>query len=315
MGSQDPPKLPVVDFTKEALKPGTSSWTLACENVRNALEEYGCFVAVYDKVSLDLDKAFFSSLVELFDLPTETKAQNIAPEDKPYFGYFGQVPLLPLYESMGIDEAPTLQGTQAFTNLMWPKGNAHFCETVQSYAKLVSELEQTVMRMVFESYGVEKNRCESHIQSTTYLLRVMKYRSPQMGEPSVGVNPHTDKSFITILHQNQVNGLEVETKDGEWIGFEPLPSHFVVMAADAFVAWSNNRVHSVSHRVIMNGNGVRYSSGLFSFQKEIIQVPEELVDDEHPLQFKPFDHMSMFRFYFTNMQGQDGCCAKAYCGV
>ena len=84
-------------------------------------------------------------------------------------------------------------------------------ETALSYSKLVSELEQLVKRMIFESYNVEKYY-ESHIESTTYLLGLNKYRGPKTNESSIGCNMHTDKSFITILHQNQVNGLEIDRK-------------------------------------------------------------------------------------------------------
>ena len=34
------PKIPIVDFSKENLKPGTDSWFPACNNVWHALEEY-----------------------------------------------------------------------------------------------------------------------------------------------------------------------------------------------------------------------------------------------------------------------------------
>ncbi|XP_057502886.1 probable 2-oxoglutarate-dependent dioxygenase AOP1 [Actinidia eriantha] len=313
MNSQTLPKLPTIDFTDKNLKPGSSSWIAASNTVKCALEEYGCFVAVYDhKVSLELDNEVFHVLEELFDLPTETKVKNTS--DTPYFGYMGQHPLVPLYESLGIDDAPTLEGARAFTNLMWPAGNEHFCKIMHSYSMLVSQLEHMVSRMVFESYGVDKYY-ESHIGSINYLLRVMKYRAPYVGETNVGAISHTDKSFITILHQNQVNGLEVQTKDGKWIGFESSPSSFVVMAGDAFLAWSNNRVHCPHHRVTMSGEEARYSLGLFSFQKEIIHVPEELVDDEHPLQFKPFDHFGLLRFFHANVETQTECSAKVYCGV
>lgn len=123
MGS-DAPRLPVIDFCVGNLKPGTNSWLLSSKEVLNALEEYGCFVAVYDKVSSELDNTLFRQLEELFDLPTETKVQNTS--DKPYFGYIGQHPLIPLHESMGIDDATTHKGVESFTNLMWPTGNDHF---------------------------------------------------------------------------------------------------------------------------------------------------------------------------------------------
>lgn len=107
-------------------------------------------------------------------------------------------------------------------------------ETVLSYSKLVSELEQMVKKMVFESYDAEKYY-DSHIQSTTYLLRLIKYRGPQKNETCIGTSCHTDKSFITVLHQNEVCGLEIRTKDGEWISFKPSPSSYVVMAGDALL--------------------------------------------------------------------------------
>lgn len=105
---------------------------------------------------------------------------------------------------------------------------------MHSYAKLTAELDQMVTRMIYESYGVGKYHA-SYEASTTYLLRVLKNRVAEENEPNLGFVAHTDKSFTTILHQNQVNGLEVETKDGEWISVEYPPSSFVVMAGDALM--------------------------------------------------------------------------------
>ncbi|XP_057495334.1 probable 2-oxoglutarate-dependent dioxygenase AOP1 [Actinidia eriantha] len=309
-------KLPTIKFDPENSIPGSGSWAPTCESVRRALEEYGCFVAEYNGVCSELGGAVFRALEELFDLPIERKALNTS--GKPYFGYVGQIPEVPLYESMGMDEANTLEGSQSFTRLMWPNGNQHFCETVYAYAKQVAELEQTVQRMVFESYGIDKKSFDSHnIESTNYLIRFTKYRGPQTNdETNVGLTSHTDKSFITILHQNQVNGLEVMPRNGdEWIGFEQLPSSFVVMAGDAFLAWSNNRIHCPPHRVVMRGDKARYSLGLFSFKRGTIHIPEELIDDEHPQQFKPFDNLGMLSFAYENGEVRPHCCAKEYCGV
>lgn len=124
MGSLTPFKLPVIDFTKEDMKPGTDSWVSARGESVSALEEYGCFVALYDKVSAEVHDKIFKGLVELFDLPTNVKVQN--KSTKPLYGYVGQIPIVPLYESMGIDNANTLQGIQSFTKVMWPHGNDDF---------------------------------------------------------------------------------------------------------------------------------------------------------------------------------------------
>lgn len=107
-----------------------------------------------------------------------------------------------------------------------------FSENAHRYAKIVAELEQMVVRMVFESYGLDKY-LDAQIKATTYLLRFLNYRKPQTGEPSIAFVSHTDKSFISILHQNDIKGLELRNEQGEWIGFEPSPSRFVVFAGDA----------------------------------------------------------------------------------
>lgn len=89
--------------------------------------------------------------------------------------------------------------------------------------------------MVFESYGVEKLKCDSHIDSITYVLRFNRYVAPGVDEKTVNAVPHTDKSLITILAPSQVNGLEVNLKDEQWIPVDFLPSSFIVMAADALM--------------------------------------------------------------------------------
>ncbi|KAH7547341.1 deoxypodophyllotoxin synthase [Ziziphus jujuba] len=317
MGAQPLAKLPAIDFSKENLKPGTSCWSSTAIDARQALEQYGCSVAKYDKMSPQLHDSIFRELKELFDLPTEIKMKNIS--DKPYFGYAAgnsaTTPHVPsLHESLGIENTTTLEAVQSFTNLMWPAGNHSFCETVLSYTKLVAELEQMVKRMDFESYGAEKYY-DSHVGSTTYLLRQIKYRAPEIDESDVGCEIHTDKSFITILHQNEVEGFELKTKDGYWIGFEPSPSSFLVLAGDAFLAWSNDRIHSAAHRVVMKGSRERFSVGVFSYHNGIIEIPVEVVDEQHPLKFKAFEHYGLLNYFYTAPGPKTDSTAKAYCGL
>lgn len=123
MGSLAPPELLVVDFTKD-MKPGSTSWSSACNDIRRGLEYHGCFVALYDKISPELDESIFKAAHDLFALPLELKVQNI--NEKPYHGYVGQIPFVPLHEGLGIDYSTTPEGVESFTNLMWPKGNKSF---------------------------------------------------------------------------------------------------------------------------------------------------------------------------------------------
>lgn len=124
MGFQTPLKLPVIDFSKPDLKPGSNEWDLVKGQVQQALQEYGCFEALFDKIPLHLREAIFGSLQELFDLPLQAKIRNVS--NKPYHGYVGQYPQVPLYESMGVDDANITEKVEALTTTLWPQGNSSF---------------------------------------------------------------------------------------------------------------------------------------------------------------------------------------------
>ncbi|KAJ9190101.1 hypothetical protein P3X46_001333 [Hevea brasiliensis] len=314
MGSETPLRLPVIDFSKEELKPGTEEWESVKSQVRKALEEYGCFEALFNKVPAELRKGIVGAMEELFELPLQTKLRNVSK--KPFHGYVGQYPQAPLYESMGIDDANISQNVDSLTSVLWPQGNPIFSKTVQSFSEQVSELDQIVRRMIVESLGLEKYMDE-HMNSTNYLLRVMKYKGPQTTDTQLGLHPHTDKNIVTILYQNQVDGLEVKTKDGEWINVKLSPDSFVVMIGDSLYAWANGLLYSAYHRVMMTGNEARYSAGLFSIPKAgyMIKAPEELIDEQHPLLFRPFDHVEFLKFYYTEAGQRAESALKTYCGV
>ncbi|KAL2320698.1 hypothetical protein Fmac_029667 [Flemingia macrophylla] len=228
------------------MRPGTDAWLSACSVVRTALEDNGYFVARYDQISQEFCDSIVFAMEELFSLPVETKAQKTS--DKPLHGYLGQFSRLPLFESLGIDDPLTLRGCRKFTHTMWPEGNDRFCDSINEYSKELEKIDHMVKKMVFESYGVDKQRCDSLIESSDYFLRCMKYRAPQMNENDLGMHCHTDLTIISIVHQlNNLNGLEIKMKDGEWKGVDASSSLFVVMAGDAL----NLRDKPIKERVLV----------------------------------------------------------------
>ena len=114
-----------------------------------------------------------------------------------------------------------------------------FSESALAFTKVLAELEVIVMRMVAKSLGIEQDY-EKLLESTTYILKFNKYLSPPGGERKVGIYPHTDKCFMTIIQQQEDGkGLEVKTKDGEWIEVDLKPAFFIVMAGDVCTVRNN----------------------------------------------------------------------------
>ncbi|KAI3789692.1 hypothetical protein L2E82_02495 [Cichorium intybus] len=309
-------KLPVITFNTETLNPSNGAWQSTSHAVRQALEDYGCFVLATNKIPSDLRDTVFTLSKDLFRLPTETKIKNTS--DILGFGY-GKYAFMPLWEYFGIEDGATLEATRCFTDLLFPLGNNAFCEAAFEYMKLLSEIHNCVLRMAFDSYGVEPKHYDRLTESTLYLARFMKYRAPNEGEGAIGLPAHSDKSFLAILDDNDVKGLEVEMRNGEWIHHEPSPSTFVVVAGEAFMAWSNGRVYAPMHQVAMRTTQkevIRYSLGLFSFMRTTVEVPDKLIeDDKSSLLFRPFSHLDFLKYVVTEDGRTSKCAIKSYTGI
>ncbi|XP_055831109.1 gibberellin 2-beta-dioxygenase 8-like [Solanum dulcamara] len=132
---------------------------------------------------------------------------------------------------------------------------------------------------LLEEYGKERARLateifkilgpfeSNYLSIDTSLLRV--YRYPRCLEPerTWGIDVHTDRSVLSIIHQNDVSGLQVY-KDHQWLDINPLPNTLIVNIGDMLQAMSDDRYMSVKHRVKVNKHKERISIGYFVFPAE-----------------------------------------------
>ncbi|KAK1260092.1 hypothetical protein QJS04_geneDACA005554 [Acorus gramineus] len=308
-----PPKLPCIDLSSDELIPGTQLWDRTAAEVLHASAKFGFFEAVYPAIDAFERRVLFAMLAELFALPLETKWRNT--HDRPYHGFIGRLPNNPLYESLGVDLADDAEEVDRFTGLMWPQGNPSFSETINTFIKKLMKMERMVIRMILEGLGVG-NHFESLNGTLNPLLRVMEYKPPASSPDAViGLKPHTDMNFITVLCENS-GGLEVLIDDGGGSGgaFAPLvatmPGSLFVFIGDAFMAWSNGRLRSVPHQVVLREDKPRLSAGLFMVPEGgwMIEAPEELIGNENPRRlYRPFEYFDILSRCYpnpTNMSGQ-----------
>ncbi|KZV38972.1 hypothetical protein F511_38756 [Dorcoceras hygrometricum] len=314
-------KLPEIDFSQLRQKNKTVTWESTKNHVKCALEEFGAFEATFDQIPQSLRDSVIEWLKQLFELPLSNKVRNTS--SKPYHGYIGQSPVVPLYESLGIEHALEPGCIETFTNLLWSKDypdsehKVSSCsKTIQNFSEQLAELDQMIRKMVLESLGLEKH-IDEHIESSDYVVRIQKYDCPRSGETEIGLVSHTDKNIVTIVYQNVVNGLEIMTKDGQWISPQSSPNSFVVFAGESFHTWTNGRLHAPHHRVMMKGDAIRYSIGLFSVPKDgyIIKAPEEMVDEKHPILFKPYVIAKFLDFFYSEAGKRSPNPLKEYCRV
>ncbi|KAK1389662.1 1-aminocyclopropane-1-carboxylate oxidase-like [Heracleum sosnowskyi] len=70
---------------------------------------------------------------------------------------------------------------------------------------------------------------------------------------TMGISSHTDPTVITVLLQNQVQGLQVKHRD-EWVDVKPLDGGLIINIGDILQIASNGEYKSVEHRVLANSN-------------------------------------------------------------
>jgi isopenicillin N synthase-like dioxygenase len=105
-------------------------------------------------------------------------------------------------------------------------------DTVISFVSTLLKLEHTVEKMTLDGLGVREENIAGHRQTLTHSLRLSHYSVPE--EPKMGVTlpRHTDPSFTTAIVQHEVEGLEVQAKDGSWITIPPEADTITIIAGD-----------------------------------------------------------------------------------
>lgn len=89
-------------------------------------------------------------------------------------------------------------------------------------------------------------------------------QDPDAGEDQFGVAPHTDYGVITLLHQDDVGGLQVATRKGEWVTAHPIPGTLVINSGDLLGRWTNDCFKSNPHRVVNTSGRERLSIAVFA---------------------------------------------------
>uniref|UniRef100_K3Z7N3 2-oxoglutarate-dependent dioxygenase DAO n=1 Tax=Setaria italica TaxID=4555 RepID=K3Z7N3_SETIT len=311
----DAMQLPRIDFSGvDPSAPGAGTWSAVRAQVMEALTTVGCFDAQYPALAPEQRAALFDGAVRpLFALPVDAKRRNYYGADKPFHGYLGDIPG---YESLAIVDGTKLELVRDFAGLMWPDGGSNdgFCNAVHGAASRIFELEEAVRRMVMEGLGVAKYH-DALRASTWHLFRMSEYQAPHAAEKTVRFGSHQDTNLLSIVCQHEVEGLEVQTRDGERVLVKPSPTSLVVMVGQALRAWTNDRLYAPFHRITVGGDATRYSAMLFSVPNFQIQAPGELVDDEHPPRFKPHDNNDYIRFCVSEDGARHEDKLKAFCGV
>jgi isopenicillin N synthase-like dioxygenase len=119
-------------------------------------------------------------------------------------------------------------------------------EVVATYTQETKHLFLAIMEAILESLGIMEDNQEEEAKENdnNNNINIMKELDngsqmlvtnfyPPCPEPdlTLGMHPHSDYGFLTLLLQDEVEGLQIQFQD-KWLTVQPIPNAFVINIGD-----------------------------------------------------------------------------------
>ncbi len=289
--------IPVVDLS-DFLSGDESRKQTFVQQLGKAYEEVG-FVAVKNHgIPDDLIADLYKYVQQFFALPSDVKhgyekkelagqrgytsfgrehAKGFDAPDLKEFFQFGQTvedndPIKAEYpENVTVQEVPAFSPT--------------LLEAYRNFQKSGTALLQAIALYL----GLDEHYFDEWVHNGNSILRAIHY-PPILSEPksAIRAEQHEDINLITLLVGASADGLQILTKQGEWVGVTSLPEQIVVNVGDMLQRLTNNKLRSTTHRVVNPPRELwatsRFSIPFFLHPKGQMDLTclEDCIDEQHP---------------------------------
>ncbi len=163
------------------------------------------------------------------------------------------------------DDPDVVAGKPLIGVNQWPQGEEVWRSVLEDYYRTLFEVGQRVLEGFALALDAPRTYFRDLYKRPLVRTRLLHY-PPQpegSGEDQFGAAPHTDWGCMTLLWQDQVGGLQVGNRAGQWIDAPYIEGTFVVNIGDMLERWSNDLFVSTPHRVVNASGRERYSIPMF----------------------------------------------------
>lgn len=146
-----------------------------------------------------------------------------------------------------------------------------------------------LLRAIALYLGLDEKYFDAHIHNGNSILRAIHY-PPITEEPSSAIRAeqHEDINLITLLIGASADGLEILSKQDQWVPVTSLPEQIVVNVGDMLQRLTNNKLKSTTHRVVNppreKWGSPRYSIPFFLHPRSSMSLAclPSTIDAKHP---------------------------------
>jgi isopenicillin N synthase-like dioxygenase len=230
------------------------------QQLGKAYEDVG-FVAVKNHgIPDDLIADLYKYVQQFFSMPSDAKKKYEVPGLAGQRGYtsFGKehakgsdAPDLKEFFQYGqkVDDKDPVQ--KEYPDNVQVKDIAEFNPTFQKAYRAFEKSGKALLQAIALYLGLDEHYFDEHIHNGNSILRAIHY-PPITSEPksAIRAEQHEDINLITLLVGASADGLQILTKQNEWVGVTSLPEQIVVNVGDMLQRLTNNRLKSTTHRVV-----------------------------------------------------------------
>ncbi len=245
------------------------------------------FVGIRDHgIDDDLIEQAYTVFRQFFALPTEIKQQYHRPGMGGARGYTGfgieqardhDVPDLKEFWHVGRELLENNPFPDVLLPNVWPAELPAFKPAALALYRALDQLGGRILSALALDIGLEKDWFAQHINLGNAILRPIHYPPIREAVPgAVRAARHEDINLITLLIGSKEQGLEILTRDEQWVPVSTLPGTIVINVGDMLQRLTNHVYPSTTHRVV-NPDGEAARQARFSIPFFLHPNPDFLI--------------------------------------